>query len=366
MKKPVVIAVVGATGAVGREVFRVLEERQARVSEVRAFASDRSEGKGISALGQSVACRKLAPGAFRGVDIAYFDASDAVSRQWVPVAASEGAWVVDNSAAFRMETDIPLCVPEVNGARIVERAERALQPNTAGADTWRSRVFAGPNCSTVQLTLPLKVLRDRLGLRRVVVSTYQSTSGAGTAAMEELKVQTAGVLQGNASLRSEAFAHRIAFNCIPHIGGFGADGFTSEENKLMAETRKILELPSLRITATAIRVPTLRGHAESVHVELEKDFDLDRVREWMRAETGIVLQDEPGRMIYPMNETFASQSGFPGAAERDEVFVGRLRRDPHDPRALLFWVVSDNLRKGAATNAVQIGDMILGAAPERG
>lgn len=339
------IAVVGATGAVGRELFSILKERSYPIRELIPFASSRSVGKTLQYNGQSVVCRELKPGCFQGVDLAFFDASDAVSKEWVPHAAEAGAWVIDNSATFRMDPNVPLVVPEVNGDLLKSRFRDGF------------KVIAGPNCSTVQLVLPLKVLRDRWGLKRVVVSSYQSVSGAGTAAMEELCVQTGAALNESFSA-PKSFAHQIAFNCIPQIGGFKADGYTSEEQKIMTESRKILGLSELRITATAVRVPTLSCHGESVSVECERAVTPEEARAALASQEGIVLQDTPERNIYPMGMP-GEKSEVEGASGRDAVYVGRVRADGSVENGLNFWVVSDNLRKGAALNAVQIGEFLL-------
>jgi aspartate-semialdehyde dehydrogenase len=338
------IAVVGATGAVGREMFSVLESRKFPVGELRAFASERSSGKELKLNGSTWKCQVMKPGCFEGVDIAFFDASDAVSKEWVPRATQEGAWVVDNSASYRMEQDVPLVVPEVNGRLVEEKAKRGVK-----ALSPRERIIAGPNCTTVQLVVALKPLAERYGLKRLVVSTYQSVSGAGTAAMEELEVQTSAFLNDEI-IPPKAFAHPIAFNCIPQIGGFKDDGYTSEEHKLMAETKKILGLPNLKVSATAIRVPTLSCHGESVNIELEKPVNVAEARELLAAHPGIVIRDEPGKNVYPMGLE---------ATGKDPVYVGRLRKDPSVENGLNFWVVSDNLRKGAALNAIQVGELIL-------
>ncbi|MGZ3708158.1 MAG: aspartate-semialdehyde dehydrogenase [Bdellovibrionota bacterium] len=336
------IAVVGATGAVGREMLSVLAERDFPVSELVPFASARSVGKTVEYQGKSYAVRALSKGCFAGVDIAFFDASDAVSKEWVPQAAEAGAWVIDNSASFRMDEDLLLCVPEVNGEQL--RARVAQGPKSV-----RERIIAGPNCSTVQLVVALKPLRDHFGIKRVVVSTYQSASGAGTVAMDELTSQTQGVLAGESAI-PQAFVHQIAFNCIPQIGGFKHDGYTSEEHKLMAETKRILGMPKLRVAATAIRVPTLSCHGESVSVECEKSFGLDEVRKLLGAQPGARVLDSPDEKIYPMG---ISASG------KDSVDIGRIRRDDSVENGLLLWIVSDNLRKGAALNAVQIGEILV-------
>jgi aspartate-semialdehyde dehydrogenase len=343
------VAVVGATGAVGQQLLSILEKRGFPVSELVPFASARSEGKPVQYRGKSYPCRVMKPGCFQGVQIAYFDASDAVSKEWVPQAAEAGAWVVDNSATFRMEPDSLLLVPEVNGHLLHERLGRKdLRP--------RERILTGPNCSTVQMVVALKPIRDRWGIKRVVVSTYQSTSGAGAAAMEELGTQIRDVMSGKPA-QPKAFAHQIAFNCIPHIGGFKDDGYTSEEHKMIAESRKLLEMPNLRISATAVRVPTYSCHAESINVECEKPVDVASVREALRSQSGIILQDDPEKKIYPMG--MPGNGAVEAASGRDAVYVGRIRKDPSLENGLNLWVVSDNLRKGAALNAVQIGEVIL-------
>jgi aspartate-semialdehyde dehydrogenase len=328
--------------------------RSLPVTELRCFASERSKGKILRFDGKEVKCEVLAPGCFQGIDIAFFDASDAISKEWSLQAAEAGAWVVDNAAVYRMEKDIPLVVPEVNGELVAAKVKENLKTKLPA----RGRVIAGPNCSTVQMVVALKPIRDRWGIRRVTVSTYQSVSGAGSAAMTELKQQVSEIIAGREKAPEQsAFSHRIAFNCIPQIGALKGDGFTSEELKLMDETRKILALPGLKISATAVRVPTLIGHAESVHVECERPFDLSEVREALRTQPGVLLQDDPEKGIYPMNVTFPGDP-VEGAGGRDFVGVGRVRRDPSVENGLQLWVVSDNLRKGAALNAVQIGELI--------
>lgn len=309
------VAVVGATGAVGRVLLEVLAERRFPVTELIPFASARSQGKPLDFMGRSYACRLLTAGCFQGVDIAFFDASDEVSRQWAPHAAENGAFVVDNSGAFRMDPQVPLVVPEINGHLVAK----------SGA-----RLIAGPNCSTVQLALALEPLRRKWGLKRVVVSTYQSVSGAGSAAVDRLREQRHDQL-----------------TCIPQIGGFQADGYTSEERKIIEESRKILDLPDLRIDATAVRVPVVSCHGESVNVELDRACTAEEARQELRAMPGLEVLDEPLRAVYP--------TGLTGAG-RDPVYVGRLRVDRSVPHGLTFWVLSDNLRKGAALNAVQIGE----------
>lgn len=330
------VGVVGATGAVGTRLLSILEERRFPVSELKLFSSPRSEGRVVRSLGRDWRCEVLRPGCFAGLDWVFFDASDEVSRDWVREALGSGAWVIDNSAVHRMDPSVPLVVPEVNGPEL-EKSIRAGK-----------RLFAGPNCSTVQLTVALAPISRAFGLKRVVVSTYQSVSGAGSAAMDELAAQMAG------SRELSVFPHPIVGNLIPRIGRVLDDGFTSEEQKLMQETRRILGLSDLPVVASAVRVPTFLSHAESVFAELESAASIGRVREIFAASAGIELVDDPGRDLYPTNES---------TANRDCVSVGRLRLDPSVPHGLCFWVVSDNLRKGAALNAVQIAESIQKIQP---
>ena len=350
------VAVVGATGAVGKMLLTILAERRFPVTELVPFASERSEGKAIEYGGKQYRCQVLKKGCFAGIDMAFFDASDAISKEWVPEAAEAGAWVVDNSATFRLDDDILLLVPEVNGHLLAERL-KSLKSKGGKALRPRERILTGPNCSTAQMVVALKPIRDRYGLKRVVVSTYQSASGAGAAAMEELSAQTAGVLSDRV-VAPKAFAHRIAFNCIPHIGGFKEDDSTSEEHKMIAESRKLLELPGLRISATAVRVPTLSCHGESINVECERPLTVREARAALKAQAGVILQDDPAQKTYPMGMP-GDSSHVEGATGRDAVYVGRVRVDPSVEHGLNLWVVSDNLRKGAALNAIQIGEMLV-------
>ncbi len=346
------VAVVGATGAVGREMLGLLDQRKFPLGRLRLFASGRSAGKEIQFQGQPVRVEALTPGCFDGVDFAFFDASDAVSQEWAPQAAKSGAWVIDNSAAFRMDPSVPLVVPEVNPEILVERAQKGRMALSA-----QERMIAGPNCSTVQLVVALKPIAHAWGLKRVVVSTYQSVSGAGTAAMEELAQQTAAVLQGEEKPH-QIFAHRIAFNCIPQIGGVKENGYTSEEQKVILESRKILGLPDLKITATAVRVPAFSCHSESVNIETQRSFDVKEVRQSLERMSGVKVLDDPQHHVYPMNVT-APSDPVEGGTGRDAVYVGRIRRDESVENGLNLWVVSDNLRKGAALNAIQIGETLL-------
>jgi len=339
------VAVVGATGAVGQQLLSILAARKFPVTDLIAFASARSLGKDLQYAGRKVPCQVMKPGCFDGIDFAFFDASDAVSKEWVPQAAASGAWTIDNSATFRMDPQVPLVVPEVNGHEIKRR----------------QKIYAGPNCSTVQLVVALKPIHDRWRLKRVVVSSYQSVSGAGLAAIDELRLQTGSVLSGANRVEAKAFQHQIAFNCIPQIGGFKDDAYTSEEQKIIAESRKILGIPGLRVTATAVRVPTLSCHGESVNIETEKPFDVVEVRRALAGHAGIIVQDDPAKHFYPMGVT-SEGSPVESASGRDAVYVGRIRRDESLDNGLNLWIVSDNLRKGAALNAVQIGEYLVSSA----
>ncbi len=333
-KKHFTVAVVGATGAVGNEMVKILEERQFPVERLVPLASERSLGRSVTFRGKEKPVVVLDAKAFAGVDIALFSAGGAISRDFVPVAAEAGAVAIDNTSAFRMEPDVPLVVPEVNAEAIAGYARR--------------RIIANPNCSTIQLVVALAPLHRRAGIRRVVVDTYQSVSGAGIAAMEELSEQAVGLFSQR-ELEPKTFPHRIAFNCIPHIGPFCEDGSTEEEQKLVRETPKIIGDPSIRLVATAVRVPVFCGHAEAVHIEFEEPLDADEARELLSEAPGISVHDELTRCCYPMSYE---------ACGKDEVFVGRIRRDPTVEHGLSLWIVADNLRKGAALNAVQIAELL--------
>ncbi len=322
------VAVVGATGLVGRMMLRVLEERGFPVGELRAVASSRSAGSTVEFRRDTYSVEEITPETFDGVDIALFSAGGAASREWSPVAVRHGAVVIDNSSAWRMHEGVPLIVPEVN--------PHAL-PDTA------PRIIANPNCSTIQMVIALCPLRDRYRLRRVFVSTYQAVSGAGQKGLDQFEDESCGRIPS-----SPIFPHPIIGNAIPQIAAFLENGFTVEEMKMVNESRKILELPQLLISVTCVRVPVANAHSEAIHVEMLSDFELGDVRTLLASSPGIVVEDDPSVNLYPLAVT---------AVGRDEVFVGRLRRDPALEHGLAMWVVSDNVRKGAATNAVQIAEL---------
>ncbi|HEY5540952.1 MAG TPA: aspartate-semialdehyde dehydrogenase [Coriobacteriia bacterium] len=337
-KKPMpaspVVAVAGATGAVGREMLLTLEQRRFPASRVVALASARSAGKTLPYVGGELTVEEMTAKSFEGVDIALFSAGASVSRELRQAVVDAGCVMIDNSSAFRMDDDVPLVVPEVNPEDI----------------EWHSGVIANPNCSTIQMVVALKPLDELAEIKRVVVSTYQAASGAGAAAMDELYSQSRDFLMGQ-ELRVENFAHRIAFNCIPHIDVFLDDGSTKEEWKMVVETRKILHLPALKISATCVRVPVLRCHSESINVEFAEPAFLGAVIEVLDSAPGLTLMDDPASKTYPM----------PALLEgTDDVYVGRLRRDDSVPYGVAFWCVADQLRKGAALNAVQIAEALLG------
>jgi aspartate-semialdehyde dehydrogenase len=327
------VAIVGATGAVGRELLSILEERRFPVASLVLLASARSAGQRLTFAGEAVPVQELGEPAFAGVDFALFSASAGVSRAFAPAAVRAGAIVVDDSSAFRMDPQVPLVVTEVN-------------PQALGQ---HRGLIAHPNCSTIPLVMVLAPLHRRAGVRRAVVATYQSVSGAGARAMLELEQQTRALTTGQPPAAA-VFPHQIAFNCLPHVDAFGELGYTGEEWKIARETHKILADSSIGICATAVRVPVYRGHSEAVNVELRERLSAEEVRQVLAAAPGVAVVDEPDKAQYPMPIA---------AAGRDEVFVGRIRPDPSHPHALNLWVVSDNLRKGAALNMVQILELLI-------
>ncbi len=328
-----VVAVAGATGAVGIEMLKVLEQRGFPAAEVRALASSRSAGRRLPFGDGELVVEEMTEASFEGVDIALFSAGAGISKQFREAVTSAGCVMIDNSSAFRMDEDVPLVVPEVN----------------PGDVAWHSGVIANPNCSTIQMVVALKPLHDLAPIERVVVATYQAASGAGQAAMDELYAQSGQFLAGE-KLTVEQFAHRIAFNCIPQIDVFLDDGSTKEEWKMVVETKKIMHAPDIAVHATCVRVPVLRCHSEAVNVEFSSAVDLDDAREALAAAPGITVMDDPADKVYPM----------PAMLEgTDDTYVGRLRVDPTVSNGLAFWVVADQLRKGAALNAVQIAEELL-------
>jgi aspartate-semialdehyde dehydrogenase len=332
---PLTVAVVGATGVVGRTMVQVLLERDFPIGELRLLASGRSAGRTVQVGDRSIEIREAVGDAFDGVDIALFSAGADISRDLAPQAAARGATVIDNSSAWRMEPGIPLVVSQVN-------------PDDLEV---HEGIIANPNCSTMQLVPVLMALRDSVGILRVVVDTYQSVSGTGADAIAELEGQIRAHVAGEPKVAT-VYPHPIAFNAVPEIDTFLDNGYTKEEWKVVTESRKILHLPELRISCTAVRIPVFVSHSEAVHVETRDPITADRARRLFGAVDGVVIQDDPAAHDYPL----ASD-----AAGRDEVFVGRVRQDPSIPdgRGLAFWVVSDNLRKGAATNAVQLAEVLI-------
>ena len=329
------IAIVGATGAVGEQLREVLEERHFPVGELRLFASERSAGQFLPFRNKQVRVDMLKETSFQGIDIGLFSAGGSVSAKFAPAAVAAGALVVDNTSHFRLEPDIPLVVPEVNGEEIAKYKSRGI--------------VANPNCSTIQMVVALKPIHDAARIKRVVVSTYQSVSGAGRMAMEELSQQVSALFNGR-ELKREKFPHQIAFNCIPHIDVFMEDGYTKEEWKMIHETRKILGEPSLPVTATSVRVPVFCSHSESVNVETEKKLTATQAKALLREAPGVILADVPEENIYPLAID---------AVGKDATYVGRVREDDSVANGLNLWVVTDNLRKGAALNAVQIAEILI-------
>jgi aspartate-semialdehyde dehydrogenase len=332
------VAIAGATGAVGREMMKVLEERDFPVGELIPLASERSEGQRLEFRGEEVVVRRLKPDSFTGVDIGLFSPGASVSREFAPHAARAGAVVVDNSSAFRMEADCPLVVPEVNPRDV----ELAVKPGGR-------RIIANPNCSTIQLVVAMKPLHDAAGLKRVIVSTYQSVSGAGQKGIDELEKQSRSLFSMG-ELRAEKFPHRIAFNLLPEIGKDSGNGYTDEEMKMVNESRKILGLPDLAVSATCVRVPVFYCHSEAAHLFFERPITPAQAREILRKAPGLKVVDELSDHVYPMPLL---------GAGNDDTLVGRIRTDLSAPNGLALFVVSDNLRKGAATNAVQIAELLV-------
>jgi aspartate-semialdehyde dehydrogenase len=329
------VAILGATGAVGRETLEILEERKFPMTDLKLFASNRSAGEVMTCLGREYTVEELTDSSsFDGVDVAFISATDAISREYGHRLGAAGIAVIDDSAVFRMDDGVPLVVPEVNAS--------ALHDMSRG-------IVSIPNCTTTPLVMALKPLHDAVGVKRVVVTTFQSVSGTGAAAMDELMDQTKDLLAFR-DVTAKVYPHQIAFNLLPHIGSFSEAGDCSEEVKIAKETRKILGVANLRVTATTVRVPVLRCHSEAINVELERPLKANDARAALAAMPGVIVYDDPVKKLYPMPLD---------ATGKDEVYIGRVREDESIANGLNLWVVSDNLRKGAALNAIQIAECLV-------
>ena len=329
------VAVVGATGAVGNEMVKILEERNFPVAKLLLLASERSLGKSLEYKGQSLPVEVLKEDSFTDVRIGLFSAGGSVSERFAPLAARAGCVVVDNTSAFRMVPDIPLVVPEVNPEAISQYKHKGI--------------IANPNCSTIQMVVALKPIHDAVRIKRIVVSTYQAVSGTGKKAIEELSNQTRSLL-GMREPVVKVYPHRIAFNCLPQIDVFLDNGYTKEEMKMVNETKKIMNDDSIAVTATTVRVPVFYAHSESINIETERKISAAEVRDLLAKAPGVEVVDDPKNRVYPLAIN---------AAGRDETFVGRIREDESIANGINIWVVSDNLRKGAALNAVQIAEILV-------
>jgi len=329
------VAVVGATGAVGNEMIRILEERRFPVGKLTLLASERSAGKELAFRGELLPVEVLSESSFQGVQIGLFSPGGSVSEKFAPVAARAGCIVIDNTSVFRMVPEIPLVVPEVNPEAI------ALYKNRG--------IIANPNCSTIQMVVALKPIHDAARIKRIVVSTYQAVSGTGKKAIEELSLQTRALIDGQEPA-IKVYPHQIAFNCLPQIDVFLDNGYTKEEMKMVNETKKIMNDPTIAVTATTVRVPVFYAHSESVNIETEKKITADEVRKLLASAPGVRVVDNPREKLYPLAID---------AAGRDDTLVGRIREDESIPNGINMWVVSDNIRKGAALNAVQIAEILI-------
>ncbi len=334
LKDAYIVAVVGATGAVGNEMIATIEVRDFPVKKLRLFASERSEGKKLKYRDTEIPVETLKESSFEGVDIALFSAGAERSKIWAPVAAQSGCVVIDNSSQWRMDPEVPLVVPEVNPDDL----------------KWHKGIIANPNCSTIQMVVVLKPIHDAAKIERVVVTTFQSVSGTGQEAMDELLQQTKDLLNFREAT-CNVYPYQIAFNVLPHIDKFLDNDYTKEEMKMVNETRKIMGDDSIRVTATTVRVPVFRGHSESVNIETEKKLTANDVRAILSNAPGVVVFDAPHKNIYPLPVNVAG---------KDETYVGRIRDDESIERGINLWIVADNLRKGAALNAVQIAERLIG------
>ncbi|HWC48063.1 MAG TPA: aspartate-semialdehyde dehydrogenase [Solirubrobacterales bacterium] len=329
------VGVLGATGLVGSTILELLDDRDFPVAELRLLASERSAGKAVEWRGESLTVEAISDDAIQGLDLVLSSAGGSVSAEWTPKIVEAGATVVDNTSYWRMHDDVPLVVSEVN--------PDALQDHNG--------IIANPNCSTMQMVVALKPLYDAAGIERLVISTYQAVSGTGKAAIDELRSQARALVGDYEMPEPQIYPHQIAFNALAHAGNFAdGDDHTDEERKLINETRKILGDPGIKVSATCVRVPVVTGHSEAVNVETREPLDPERARELLEAAPGVTVVDDPGAAKYPMAVE---------AAGTDDVYVGRIRRDAGNERALDMWIVSDNLRKGAATNAVQVAELLV-------
>ncbi len=328
------VAVAGATGAVGNQMISCLKERKFPIKSIRLLASSRSLGRKIDYRGESIAVEELKESSFKGMDIALFSAGGDTSKKFAPFAAKNGCVVIDNSSAWRMDPDVPLVVPEVNPHAVAKYTNKGI--------------IANPNCSTIQMVVALYPLHQKYGIKRIVVSTYQAVSGTGKKAVDELDSQTRAILNFK-NYESKVYPHTIAFNCLPHIDVFLENGYTKEETKLVYETRKILENDTIGITATTVRVPVFYGHSESINIETKENISAKEVKSLLKKTPGVKVVDDPKNNVYPLAIDAAGQ---------DLTLVGRIRDDESIINGVNMWVVADNIRKGAATNAVQIAEIL--------
>ena len=327
------LVILGATGAVGHEFRKILLQRNFPINTIR-FLGSSSVGKVIDFADQKVEVEPVKDDSFQGCDIGLFSAGATISREVAKGAAKSGCVVVDNSSAWRMEKDVPLVVPEVNPDDV----------------KWHSGIIANPNCSTIQMVVPLKPIHDHARIKRVVVSTYQAVSGTGLSAIEECRIQSRDILEEREPSQVEVYPHQIAFNALPHIDVFLENDYTKEEMKMVNETQKIMGDDSIKVTATTVRIPVFYGHSESINIETEKKISADEVRELLRAMSGVTVIDNPAENQYPLATD---------AAGKDDIFVGRIREDESIPNGINMWVVSDNIRKGAALNTIQIAELLI-------
>ncbi len=327
------VVILGATGAVGIEFRKILLERKFPIDKIR-FLGSSTVGTQIEFGGRTVTVEAVGDDSFKGYDIGLFSAGASISKQVARRAAESGCVVIDNSSAWRMDPDVPLVVPEVNPDDV----------------DWNRGIIANPNCSTIQMVVALKPIHDHARIKRIVVSTYQAVSGTGLKAIEELGIQVKDLVQERPISQRKVYAHQIAFNALPHIDVFLPNGYTKEEMKMVNETRKIMGDDAIGVTATTVRVPVYHGHSESVNIETEKKISAEKVRELMKNAPGVIVEDDPAQNLYPLAIN---------AAGKDEVFVGRIREDESIPNGINMWIVSDNIRKGAALNAVQIAELLI-------